>query len=233
MYFVNWQREVSVEELDGQKVVVKRNKPTKEFHEFLLILMYSLISMLLAHPSAPPAFSEIMRNEGRDMRKSLEKIGVSTPELISISDIDLVEEYIEGGDLYMALASGHPARLAFGAGCLTARMHRAGYAFVDNKAQNYLVRGDSVMRTDLGFIQKSSPYYARSMDVGSFLASVMDLGRYRDVEQAFFDGYVSESNRKFSYISIIIRNVLSLGFSSDSKTTLRNMVLDSTMLMEA
>ena len=233
MYFVNWQREVSVEELDGQKVVVKRNKPTKEFHEFLLIMMYSLISMLLAHPSAPPAFSEIMRNEGRDMRKSLEKIGVSTPELISISDIDLVEEYIEGGDLYIALASGQPARLAFGAGCLTARMHRAGYAFVDNKAQNYLVRGDSVMRTDLGFIQKSSSRYARSMDVGSFLASVMDLSRYREVEQAFFDGYVSESNRKFSYISIIIRNVLSLGFSSDSKTTLRNMLLDATMLMEA
>lgn len=233
MYFVNWQREVSVKELDGQKVVVKRNKPTKEFHEFLLIMMYSLISMLLARPSAPPAFSEIMRNEGRDMRKSLEKIGVSTPELISISDIDLVEEYIEGGDLYMALSSGQTAQLAFGAGCLTARMHRAGYAFVDNKAQNYLVRGDSVMRTDLGFIQKSSSHYARSMDVGSFLASVMDLGRYRKVEQAFFDGYVSESNRKFSYISIIIRNVLSLGFSSDSKTTLRNMVLDATMMIEA
>ena len=53
MYFVNWQRKVSVEELNGQKVVVKRNKPTKEFHEFLLIYMYSLISMLLANPSAP------------------------------------------------------------------------------------------------------------------------------------------------------------------------------------
>jgi tRNA A-37 threonylcarbamoyl transferase component Bud32 len=233
LYFVNWQREVSVEELNGQKVVVKRNKPTKEFHEFLLIYMYSLISTLLAHPSAPPAFSEIMRNEGRDMRKSLEKIGISTPELISISYVDLIEEYIEGGDLYRAFVSGHPAALAFAAGCLTGRMHNAGYAFVDNKAQNYLVRGDSVVRTDLGFIQKSGAQYARSMDVGSFLASVMDLGRYREIERAFFDGYVSESGRKFSYISIIIRNVLSLGFSSDSKTTLRNMVLDATMLIEA
>ncbi len=222
-----------MEELNGQKVVVKRNRPTKEFHEFLLIIVYSLISILLAHPSVPPAFSEIMRNEGRDMRKSLEKIGVSTPELISISDIDLVEDYIEGGDLYIAVASGQPAQLAFGAGCLTARMHRAGYAFVDNKAQNYLIRSDSVMRTDLGFIQKSSSHYARSMDIGSFLASIMDLGRYREVEKAFFDGYVSESNRKFSYISIIIRNVLSLGFSSDSKMTLRNMVLDATMLIES
>jgi tRNA A-37 threonylcarbamoyl transferase component Bud32 len=223
---------VSVEELNGQKVVVKRNKPAKEFHEFLLIYMYSLISMILAHPSAPPTFGEIMRNEGRDMRKNLEKMGISTPELISISDIDLVEEYIEGGDLYMALASGQPAALAFGAGCLTGRMHKAGYAFVDNKAQNYLVRSNSVVRTDLGFIQKCSSHYARSMDVGSFLASIMDLSRYREIEKAFFDGYESEFGRKFSYISIVIRNVLSLGFSSDSRVTLRNMVLDATMLIE-
>jgi len=222
-----------VEELNGQKVVVKRNKPTKEFHEFLLIYMYSLISMLLVKPSAPPTLREIMKNEGHDMRKNLEKIGVSTPELISISDIDLVEEYIEGGDLYISLASGQPARLAFGAGCLTGRMHRAGYAFVDNKAQNYLVRDDSVVRTDLGFIQKSNSHYARNMDIGSFLASTMDLGSYREVEKAFYDGYVSEAGRKFSYLSIIIRNVLSLGFSSDIKMTLRNMLLDSTMLIDA
>lgn len=233
MYFVNWQREVSVTELNGQKVVVKRNKPTKEFHEFLLIYMYSFISMLLAHPSAPPTFSEMMRNEGREMRRNLEKIGISTPELISISDIDLVEEYIEGGDLYVALASDQPARLAFDAGCLTGRMHKSGYAFVDNKAQNYLVRGDSVVRTDLGFIKKSNSHYARSMDIGSFLASVMDLDRYREIEKAFYDGYLSECGHKFSYISIIIRNILSLGFSSDSKTTLRNMVLDATPLIDA
>jgi tRNA A-37 threonylcarbamoyl transferase component Bud32 len=224
---------VSVEELNGQKVVVKRNKPTKEFHEFLLIYTYSLISMILAHPSAPPTFNEIMRNEGRDMRKNLEKMGISTPELISISEIDLVEEYIEGGNLYVALVSGKPARLAFGAGCLMGRMHKAGYAFVDNKAQNYLVRGDSVVRTDLGFIQRSSSHYARSMDIGSFLASIMDLSRYREVEKAFFEGYLSESGRKFSYISIIIRNILSLGFSSDSKMMLRNMVLDTAHLIEA
>ncbi len=233
LYFVNWQRKVSVEELNGQKVVVKRNKPTKEFHELVLIYVYSLISVILAHPSAPPTFSEIMKNEGRDMRKNLEKMGVSTPELISISDIDLVEEYIEGGNLYVALASGQPAALAFGAGCLTGRMHKAGYAFVDNKAQNYLVRGDSVVRTDLGFIQKSSSHYARSMDIGSFLASIMDLDRYREIEKAFFDGYVSESGHKFSYLSIILRNILSLGFSSDSKTMFKNMVLDATMLIDA
>lgn len=230
MYFVNWQREVTLEEWSGQKVVVKRNKSTKEFHEFLIIYAYSLISMLLIHPSAPQAFSETMRNEGRSMRNALKNIGISTPELISISNADLVEEYIEGGDLYQALASGGDSALANAAGCLTGKFHRAGYAFVDNKAQNYLVRGDSLVRTDLGFIKKSSSSYSRSMDIGSFLASVMDIGRYRQVEKAFYDGYLSETGSGFTYLSLIIRNALSLGFSSDTKATFRNMLLNSSRL---
>jgi hypothetical protein len=213
VYFVNWQREVTVEEWSGQKVVVKRNKSTKEFHEFLIIYAYSLISMLLVHPSAPQAFSETMRNEGRSMRNALKNIGISTPELISISNADLVEEYIEGGDLYQALASGGDSALANAAGRLTGRLHRAGYAFVDNKAQNYLVRGDSLVRTDLGFIKKSSSSYSRSMDIGSF-----------------HDGYLSEAGSGFTYLPLIIRNALSLGFSSDTKATFRNMLLNSSRL---
>ncbi len=232
MYFVNWQREISVQEWNGQKVVVKRNKPTKEFHEFLIIYTYSLISVLLANPSAPPTLSEIAKNEGREMRERLSKIGISTPALISISDDSLVEEYVEGGDLYRALVLGGAASLAFEAGRLTGRLHKAGYAFVDNKAQNYLVRGDSVIRTDLGFLQKSSSQYAKSMDIGSFLASVMDLGRYAEIERAFYEGYLSESGSKFNCLSLIVRNVLSAGFSSDSKVMLRNMLLYSISLLD-
>lgn len=222
---MNWQREVSVEEWNGHKVVVKRNKPTKEFHEFLIAYSYSLISILLAQPSAPPSISEIMKNEGYGMRNILNKIGILTPELISISNDNLVEEYIEGGDLYLSLTSGQ-IQLAFEAGRLTGRLHKAGYAFVDNKAQNYLVRNGTVIRTDLGFIQKSSSLYARSMDVGSFLASIMDLDRYDEIQAAFYQGYLSESNSRFSYLSILIRNFLSIGLSSNRKITFKNMTLD-------
>ena len=227
MYFVNWQRQVSLEEWNGQKVIVKRNKSTKQFHEFLIIYAYSLMSMLLFHPSAPLTFSEIIRNEGHEMRKNLKKIGISTPVLLSMTDTDLIEEYIEGGDIYRALASGGDIMLAYEAGCITGKLHEAGYAFVDNKAQNYLVRGDSVIRTDLSFMKKTHSHYSKSMDIGSFLASVIDLGRYGEIVKSFHDGYLSESDSKFSYLSILIRNVLSVGFSSNSKTTLRNILLDS------
>jgi tRNA A-37 threonylcarbamoyl transferase component Bud32 len=231
LYFINWQWDVSLEEQNGQKVMVKRNKPTKQFHEFLIIYVYSLISILLFHPSAPPTFNEIIRNEGYEMRNNLKKIGISTPRLLSMSETNLIEEYIEGGDLYWALASGSDIMLAYEAGCITGKLHEAGYTFVDNKAQNYLVRGNSVIRTDLGFMKKTYSHYSRSMDIGSFLASVMDLERYGEIVKSFHDGYLSESGSKLSYLSIVIRNVLSVGFSSSRKTTLRNMLLDSRTLI--
>jgi tRNA A-37 threonylcarbamoyl transferase component Bud32 len=149
-----------------------------------------------------------------------------------MSDTDLIEEYIEGGDIYRALASGGDVMLAYKAGCITGKAHQAGYTFLDNKAQNYLARGESVIRTDLGFMKKTSSHYSKSMDIGSFLASVMDLDRYSEIAKSFYDGYMSEAgSKKFSYLSIVIRNVLSAGFSSSSETTLRNMLLDSRSLI--
>lgn len=232
MYFVNWQRDISVEERNGRKVVVKRNKPTKEFHEFIITYTYSLISLLLVHPSSPSSPKEIIANEGQAMRDDLARIGILTPELIDISDQLVIEEYIEGGDLYNALLYNAIPELAFGAGVLTGKVHNADYAFVDNKAQNYLVKQSHLVRTDLGFTKRTSSLFARSMDIGSFLASTIDLARYSEIEEAFLGGYFSETGRKFSYLAIIIRNLLSLGFSSDSAISFKNMILDSRPLLE-
>jgi tRNA A-37 threonylcarbamoyl transferase component Bud32 len=226
MYFVNWQRNISLEEREGQKVVVKKNKSTTEFHEYILFGTYVMISILLAHPSPPPMPGGIARNEGHDMRRTLGQLGIQTPRLLFISNDVLVEEYIEGGDLYRALATGTAVPgLAGAAGALTGRMHRAGYVFTDNKAQNFLVRGGDVLRTDLGFIQKSGSVFARSMDVGSFLASIMDLSSYRELERAFYGGYKEHAGSKFPYLSLVIRNILSAGFASDSRTAIKNMMI--------
>lgn len=167
----------------------------------------------------------IARNEGHEMRTTLGRLGIKTPRLLLISGDMLIEEYIEGGDLYRGLASGTAgASLALAAGRLTGLMHGGGYVFTDNKAQNFLVRDSDVLRTDLGFIQKSSSTFARSMDVGSFLASVMDLPSYRELERAFYDGYKRHAG-KFPYLSLAIRNILAAGFSSDSKTAVKNMMI--------
>jgi tRNA A-37 threonylcarbamoyl transferase component Bud32 len=231
LYFVNWQRDISIEDLDGQKVVVKRNKSTKDFHEHLLILAYTLLSILLAHPSSPPLVGKMMlKNEGYETRRSLGQLGIPTPRLISISDNTLVEEYIEGGNLYRALSYGRDDLLAFQAGTLTGKLHNAGYVFIDNKSQNYLVTSDNlIVRTDLGFMQKKDSTFSRSMDIGSFLASIIDFERlhYDMVEKAFFEGYRSE-RKKLPHLSIILRNMLSLGFTSNQSIMFRNITRIST-----
>lgn len=229
VYFVNWQRDISVEERAGRKVVVKRDKPTKGFHEFLLLSTYTIISLILAHPSAPPR--DIAKNEGSEMRNTLQRAGICTPRLVSIRGKELVEDYVQGGDLYRAFAAGISSIFAQEAGRLTALAHAAGLVFTDNKAQNFLVQGTSLLRTDLGFIQKRNSTFARSMDTGSFLASVIDLQNYREIERAFYDGYLLQSGKKLPYLTLIIRNLLSLGFSSNGKIALHNIMLDSSDLI--
>ena len=236
MFFVNWQRDISIEELNGKKVVVKRNKSTKAFHEYLLISTYTLISILLAHPSQPPPIGKMtLKNEGYHTRTSLSELGIPTPRLISISDNTLVEEYVEGGDLYKALSTGRHDLLAFQAGSITGRLHKAGYVFIDNKSQNYLVSSEKlIVRTDLGFMQKKDSTFSRSMDIGSFLASVIDFERldYEMIEKAFFDGYRSEMEM-IPYLSIILRNLLSVGFTSNQFMMIRNIVRVSTLPLQA
>jgi hypothetical protein len=61
------------------------------------------------------------------------------------------------------------------------------------------------------------------MDIGSFLASIIDFERfhYDMIEKAFFDGYRSEMKR-LPYLYIIIRNILSIGFTSNQSAMFKN-----------
>jgi len=213
-------------------VVTKRNKLTKNFHEYLLAATYSIMSVVLAHPSAPPPAGKMtLWNEAQYMRNKLKGLGIPTPSLISISDDTIIEEYVEGGNLYKAFADedyekNNVCSLAFQAGAMTGKFHKAGYVFADNKSQNYLVNYDkSLLRTDLGFIHKTNSIFAQSMDIASFLASVIDFeqSQYEIIEQGFRDGYISEVNRDFPYLYIVLRNLLSLGFASNQSAMLQNM----------
>lgn len=220
MYFVNWQREICITEMNGKKVVVKRNKLSKNLHDYLLVISYSLLSILLAHPSAPPELgSKMTLNEGFEMRKKLQLIGIPTPSLISITSTMLIEDFIAGGNLHEALSSGSNSSLAFSAGVITGRLHKSGYSFVDNKSQNYLVTySRKVLRTDLAFIQRKDSIFTRSMDIGSFLGSLLavDCKKYKEIEDDFYAGYYSEVKKNIPYLSIILRNILGFGLSVSS-----------------
>ncbi|HEX7178850.1 MAG TPA: hypothetical protein VF220_03925 [Nitrososphaeraceae archaeon] len=227
MYFVNWQRNISIMELNGRKVVIKRNKSSKNFREYILISAYTLLSISTCHPAPPPRIgNRIVLNEGFQMRKKLEGIGISTPRLISISEKQLIEDFIEGGNLYEAILNGKDPYLAFNVGVITGKLHNSGYVFIDNKAQNYLVTlSNGLLRTDLAFIQRDNSLYSRSFDIGSFLASVMGLEskKYDQIENALLEGYKTQTSKSFPYLSIVLRNILCFGLSS-SFTMFTNMI---------
>ena len=226
MNSINWQRDIEITQFNGKKVIVKKDKTTKVFNEYFLIFLYSLISIFLLHPSSPPKFGKlIMINEGEENRKKLNKIGIPTPQLYYINKNKIIEEYIGEGNLYRFLKNDGDIKVVFKAGVITAKLHNAGFCFIDNKAQNYLVKRSELLRTDIGFIQKQESIFAKSLDIGLFLSSLIDLDseKYKLIENAFLDGYRSESGNKIPYLSIIIRNISSLGISLNHHNLITNL----------
>jgi tRNA A-37 threonylcarbamoyl transferase component Bud32 len=212
--------------LNGKKVIVKKDKYTKVFNEYFLIFLYSLVSLVLLHPTSPPRFGKsIMLNEGEDNRKKLNLLGIPTPRLYHISKDKIIEEYIEDGNLYKFLKNDGNIDIVFKAGVITGKLHNAGFCFIDNKAQNYLVKSSDLFRTDIGFIQKQNSVFAKSLDVGLFLSSLIDLdaSKYKLIEKSFLDGFKSETGNEIPYLSIIIRNIASLCISLNHHNLIMNL----------
>ena len=228
MYSVNWQRDIEIALVDGRKVIIKKDKATKIINESLLVFLYSLISILLLHPSSPPKLGKsVLLNEGEENRRKLNKMGIPTPRLHHISNDTIIEEYVEGGNLYKFLKNGGNLEIVFKAGVITGKLHKAGFCFIDNKAQNYLVNRSDLIRTDIGLIQKKKSIYAKSVDIGIFLSSLIDLDRekYKTIERVFLEGVKAGSENKIPYLSTIVRNISSLGLSSNHHNLIINLSL--------
>jgi tRNA A-37 threonylcarbamoyl transferase component Bud32 len=157
----------------------------------------------------------------------LKIIGINCPKLFFTTDEEIIEEYIDGGNLYSFFTSEKSNDLALQVGEITGKLHKKNLVFIDNKCQNFLVTKErKLIRIDLGFIQKSNLVFAQSMDIGSFLASILDLEpqKYRLLEKEFMIGYRRITNKKIPYLSIILRNILALGFGYSHKNMLKNML---------
>ncbi len=227
MYFINWERKITTNLFESNKVVVKKNKSFTNLRHFILIFCFTLLSIFSGNPSSPPEIGQrIVENESFEFRKKLKLIGINTPKLFSISYDEIIEEYIKGGNLYFYFHTENTNHLAFQAGKITGLLHKNGFVFIDNKCQNFLVDKNKVIRIDLGFIQKSESIFAQSMDVGSFLASILDLKPqlYRKVAKEFLSGYLQITHNQIPYLSIILRNILALGFVYSHDNMIKNML---------
>lgn len=213
-------------------MVIKKDKPIKSLNEQVLVFIFTFMSLVLLHPTRPlRTGTNLLKNEGFLSRKKLSQIGILTPQLIQIDKDVIIEEFIEEGNLYTFLDKNNDMSFAFRVGKITRKLHDAGFCFIDNKAQNYLIRDSQIYRTDLGLIQNQATEYMKSLDIGIFLASLLDLGdgKYQQIENFFLKGYRNKDSSKFvmPYLSIIIRNIASLVLSSNHNNLAKNLLAKS------
>ena len=227
---MNWQRDIAISKIDGKMVVIKRNKTVKSINEYLLVFIFTFISFILLHPTAPLRTGKsILLNEGSFSRQKLKDLGIHTPRLIEINDDVIIEEYIDGGNLYGFLQKSNNLDIVYKVGSLTRSLHDSGSCFIDNKAQNYLVKDLEIIRTDLGLIQNHVSEYTKSLDIGIFLASLLDLDneKYKVIEKSFLDGYKNNPTDKLPYLSVIVRNIAALVLVSDHSKLAKNLLKKS------
>jgi tRNA A-37 threonylcarbamoyl transferase component Bud32 len=228
LYFVNWEREIKKIRIKGKDLVIKKNKRFKSVRQFVLIFIFTIISILSANPCSPPPIGKkIIENENFQSRAKLYAIGIKTPKLIFISDTQIIEEYIAYGNLYEHFFINNDMKIARKAGVITGTLHNAGYTFIDNKSQNFLVIKDNdLVRIDIGLMYQNTSQFTKSMDIGTFLASILDLEsiKYHEIEKEFLRGYIQTTNNVIPYLSVILRNVLALGFVANYKKMVKNMI---------
>ena len=227
---MNWQRDIAISKIDGKMVVIKRNKTVKSINEYLLVFIFTFISFVLLHPTTPFRIGKsILANEGSFSRQKLKDLGIQTPRLLEIDKDVIIEEYIDGGNLYGFLQKSNNLEIVYKVGTITRNLHNNGSCFIDNKAQNYLVKDLEIIRTDLGLIQNHVSEYTKSIDVGIFLASLLDLDneKYKIIEKSFLDGYKSNPTDKLPYLSVIVRNIAALGLVSNHSNLVKNLLKKS------
>ena len=211
-------------------VVIKRNKIVKSINEYLLVFIFTFISFVLMHPTPPLKIGKsILLNEGSFNRQKLKDLGIHTPRLIEINKDVIIEEYIDGGNLYGFLKKSNNLEIVSKVGTITRTLHNSGSCFIDNKAQNYLVKDLEIIRTDLGLIQNHVSEYTKSLDIGIFLASLLDLDnkKYKIIEKSFLDSYKNNPSDKLPYLSVIVRNITALVLVSDHYNLAKNLLKKS------
>lgn len=226
----SWHRKVELYQIGKRKVVIKKNKKLQLLRTLILWFSFYLASVCALSSSSIILSARVMKqNEERETRNKLKKTEICTPNLYAIKDHHLIEEFVEGTNLYEWSHSSNlksACRIVYKVGCLTGRLHENNWAFIDNKAQNYLItEHEKIYRVDTEFLQKKCDNFQKYMDVGTFLGSLLDLQRskYECLLQSFLDGYSKTTGKDVSLKAFLVRNMVSLLLAPKYSNTIPNM----------
>lgn len=206
-------RNITLSEINGMPVVIKNYQmPIKPLFVDFSKSTFSLLFKM-------PRISFLSR-EDRILREvlgheKLNKIGIAVPKILEFSfdDFYIVEEYINGDNLYNLIKSSEKdekENLSYQVGKITGQLHSLGHAFFDNRPQNYIFKDGTIFRVDLETFEFEPSLFEKYCDVISFTESFN--GKMRDdVHESFISGYECYSKHVHNkLIEGLVRRVLSL-----------------------
>ncbi len=228
--YKSWHRKVELYQIGKRKIVIKRKKKLQLLRTLSLWFSFYLVSFFSLSLSSLILSTHVMtQNEKRETRNELRRIEIYTPDLYAVNDNYLIEEFVEGTDLYKWSHSSNlksACRIVYKVGCLTGKLHKNNWSFIDNKAQNYLVNEyEKIYRVDTGFLQKTADDFQKFMDIGTFLGSLLDLehSKYERIVQSFLEGYYMTTGKDVPLKTFLVRNMVSLLLAPRYTNTIRNM----------
>ncbi|MEM3542631.1 MAG: hypothetical protein QXZ54_05860 [Candidatus Methanomethylicia archaeon] len=139
-----------------------------------------------------PSIKERIENE-LNGRRILREFNVKTPEVFQYDDKKIVMEFIDGIcllDFYREADLNDVYRFSRELGFKLRELHDHGFAYVDCRIENYILRGGEIYRLDLEFFTKATEF-RRISDIVTYVTSILGLERDRCMTaiKAFHEGY--------------------------------------------
>lgn len=204
-------RDVGLCEINGNVAVIKSYG---DFKPRFVDFSKSAFSLFLSTPRI--SFLSVEERIQREIKghDKLSDLGIAVPKILdfSVKDGFIVEEFVDGKNLHQIIKDSEKERksISFEIGKLTGYLHSKGFAFFDNRPQNYIFKDGKIFRIDLETFETSPSKFERYCDVISFTESF--VGRTRDdVHDSFIAGYECYSKHTHNkFIETLARRALFL-----------------------
>lgn len=192
---MGWQtNNLKIEE--REKVVIKIFSPFKPNLLFALYnLGYFLNSGKLDRNKNNfyfPSIKERIENEIK-ARKILQNLGLKTPTIFWYDEKSICMEKLDGENLsnfYKNEGLDSIKEVSKRIGEELKKVHENGFAFLDCRSENYMIKNNEIYRLDLEFFTKASEF-KKMCDRITYISSILNLTpeKCKTAIKAFYEGY--------------------------------------------
>jgi len=206
-------RNITLSEINGIPVVIKSYP--RPIRTTFIDFSKSTFSIFFMKPRI-----SFLSREDRILREVLghekmKEIEIAVPKILEFSFDDhyIAEEYIAGENLYNVIKNSEKSErenLSRKIGEITGRLHSLGFAFFDNRPQNYISKDGAIFRIDLETFEFEPTMFEKYCDVVSFTESFTGEIR-KEVHDSFISGYEKYENHTHNmFIENLARRALLL-----------------------